>query len=259
MQQQQQQQLLLQQQQQQQQPSSFSSFNSRFLFDQFYSANEPNTNNDPFASSAPSPSHFPMLSLDERRSRIMSNNDSQQLLPSNKPYLYHSNSSNSSSSGGINIAQQQSLHSIPERNGSYRSYHHQQQEEEDVNDFMLPSSLNDLLTPNELLQQLQFPTTTTTTQRWNVPFYTNGTSYSYDDSSPLQPSSRYQQPINISSGGSSSSNSNNNLDFIVDYPDEEGPFIMEDTVNQCIEPSKNSNSTAATENYLTTFNIIKHH
>lgn len=301
-----------QQQQLQQQASSFSSFNSassRFLFDQFYAANE--SSSDPFATSAPSPSHFSMLSLDERRSRILSatssnnnNNDSPLLSTSsgsytNKPFLFHSNSSHSTT-GGINIAQQQqSLHSIPEGSRSYRSYHHQhhyqqqqqqlqgEEEEDDVNDFMLPSSLNDLLTPNELLQQLQFPSSQSSSSnrqyeaqlpQWNVPFYinnTNGTgSYSYDESSPLQSSSslRYQQPTNtntttmnmnnLSSGGSSSSNSNNNLDFIVDYPDEDGPFIMEDTVNQCIEPSQHLKKSTPTpnENYLT-FNtaLLKHH
>ena len=210
--------------------------NTRFLFDQFGTSHESKSHHDPFISSAPSPSPFSMMLLDERR------HPSNDLL-STSNHSFNANNNNRSfySTNGINIhhnnTSMQPLHSIPESTNNHRY----RMEQENMNDFMLPSSLNDLLTPNELRQQQQYPLHSNngpsfelSSSNWNhVPFYnTNNTShYSYDDASPPT-ATRY--PIHF-----------NQQD---QQEEEEGPFIMDD----CIEThTKIDNKNIENYSFLT--------
>lgn len=268
---------------------------------------------DPFATSAPSQSPFSLLSLSDERLRVQqptssssnssnSNDPLVQLMETSpfqqRPYLMnsavnsihinnnsnHSNSNNSSNSSHSNrIMQQQplQLHSIPESN---THTFEDQDFFDDVNDFMLPSSLNDLLTPTELRKQQQFPsylsssgasmgrqpsfepmgTSSSLSSSWNVPFYnshgpiTNHGNYSYDDT-PQQP--YFANAINIPGDHSNNTANNNSNNHGPGYhnhfsnttitntntsaalvSDEDGPFIMEDT----IEPDIISTTTTIT-------------
>jgi hypothetical protein len=196
---------------------------------------------DPFASSAPSQSPFSLLSLSDERLRLpqlpqqsSSNHDPMVQLMGTSPFQQRPLFNGLHQGNANRIIQQQQpsqLHSIPENNN------HTFEDQEffdDVNDFMLPSSLNDLLTPTELRKQQQFPSylssSSTSTSRqpsfepmgtsslsssWNVPFYsgssshgpiTNHGSYGYDDTlldTPQQP--YFSNAINIPGGQSGSS------------------------------------------------------
>lgn len=143
----------------QHQPSS--SFNSnRCLFDQqqqqFYSTSV--NSNDPFASSTPLQQSSPfstMFLLNERLPATISSYNSNSSLQRPPPFMFQSNSTQTATSS-------KPLHSIPERQ---LRYYHEEQEEE--NEFMLPSSLNDLLTPNELRQQQYYPAAANSSMRSN--------------------------------------------------------------------------------------------
>jgi hypothetical protein len=280
---------------------------------------------DPFASSAPSQSSFSLLSLSDDRLRIPQSSSSShdplvQLVGTSpfqqRPFLLnsvnsihhsHSNSNSSSSSNSNRITQQQQppqLHSIPESNNTLQ--YEDQEFFDDVNDFMLPSSLNDLLTPTELRKQQQFPsylsssnkstsrqpsfepmgTSSSLSSSWNVPFYngnshgpiTNHSNYGYEDSLLDTPQQQpyFSNAINIP-GGSSGNNShgfsyhgyfsnssttagNTTSTSAALTLDEDGPFIMEDTIESntttstSINDNPKANNQNSTENY--SFNHI---
>lgn len=197
---------------------------------------------DPFGSSVPSPSPFSLLMVDETN---------KQSFQQRSPYLFQTNNS------------YQSQKSISERQ-------QQQQQEDyfnDINDFILPSSLNDLLTPTELRKQQlpasssvaanrdylssshhnnQQPSYESSSSSWNMPFYsgiaTSNDNYGYEDADQQ---SRYfsSNAINIPGGHHNNMRANNynQQEFLPTANnafnlDEDGPFIMEDTaINSCTE------------------------
>jgi hypothetical protein len=203
---------------------------------------------DPFGSSAPSPSPFSLLTVDK---------NNKQSFQQRSPYLFQTNNS----------------YQLSQKSVLERQQHQQQQKQQqenyfnDVNDFILPSSLNDLLTPTELRKQ-QLSASSSVASNWdylssshhnnrqpsyelssssrNVPFYNgmanSNSNYGYEDVDQL---SRYfsSNAINIPGGHHNNMrpNSYNQQDFLPIASntfnlDEDGPFIMEDTAtNSCTE------------------------
>lgn len=176
--------------------------------------------NDPFASSAPAVSLFgqqlgePSLWGQSPRSHRdliglhSSPRESSDLL-SNSPYLNNGYFSNGSFSIPLN-----------------------QDHIYDLNDAMLPSSLNDLFTPTELharrLRQ-QEDTVSLTSNDWKVPFLTKNDYMSYEDKMKNSTTSA----INIPGGNTNHESMINNSNYLQDDPislqhDDEVQFFMED-------------------------------
>ncbi|KAI8989524.1 hypothetical protein BDB01DRAFT_782195 [Pilobolus umbonatus] len=118
----------------------------------------------------------------------------------------------------------------------------QQEDLHDVNDFILPSSLNDLLTPNELQHRQQYNSAASsyvlngsghsyemTHASWNIPFYANN----HGHANPLgNYDNRHYESVNdidILSEIEMNTTMNKELGHLMDYAADEGPFVMEDT------------------------------
>ncbi|KAI9361040.1 hypothetical protein BD770DRAFT_408861 [Pilaira anomala] len=253
-----------QQQQQQQQPSQAYSFNSR------RKTNDQMMNNsldhrsflsDAFGSSAPAVSLFnttnggteqlwrtnpPPPSQQQRtndfiglRSSPRETSDHHLLnynRPSTNTITTHSSSSVRSNNGYFNIPENRRNitngynHPHPHQ---HQHHHHSSSSIDDLNDAMLPSSLNDLFTPTELharsLRQQE-----SSYEPWRVPFFEGTTA-----------------AINIPSGqhtSGSSGNEGSNSSYLQGQPedDDEVQFFMEDDEAVTYDHMNNTKPTATT-------------